>query len=533
MEAGQGTIAGFEFGRFRVLTHQRRLLADGAPIELGGRAFDVLMALIEASGVLVGKDTLMNRVWPGRIVEENNLQAHISALRKAFGADRDLIRTVSGRGYQFSGEIRAIACGQVSAGGGLPASLPPTNLPEPVSELIERDNDLGEILSLAAAQRLVTLTGAGGIGKTRLAIEAARRLLPKFADGVWLVELAPLSDPDLVPATIAAAAGLDLAEGEASTERVANALCAKQLLLVLDTCEHLIDVAAGMVETLLQANPTASVIVTSREPLRVEGEWIYRVPPLAVPAEGREGADELLRSSAARLFIDRVRAVQPDFSPERGAAVAIGAICRQLGGIPLAIELAAARVALLGVEHLANHLDDLLRLVTGGKRTAPPRHQTLQATLNWSYELLTDSERVTLRRLAVFSGSFSLRAASVVVASAEVAAPAVIDSLASLIAKSLVSAQVDGTATLYQLLEPIRAYALEKLADSGEHEAVAYRYAKYYGDLFAVAEAEWKTLTHPEWLADRGRCTDDLRATRDWTVSPVSEPPIIMARKAA
>jgi predicted ATPase len=352
------------------------------------------MALIEGQGAVVSKDALIDRVWPNRIVEESSLRVEISALRNAFGADRDLIRTISGRGYQFTGEVRTVAASpdtQAVAGTAVPVSAPrraPTNLQEPVSELIGRDVEFEEILDLAAAHRLVTLTGAGGIGKTRLGLELARRLLPKFADGVWAIELAPLSDPDLVPTTVATALGLDLADDVVSPERVANALAAKQLLLVLDNCEHLVGAAASMAEALLRANPTACVMATSREPLRAEGECLYRVPSLAVPTEGSRDAEDPLRYGAVRLFVARARAAEPQFSPDGHVTAAIAAICRHLDGIPLAIELAAARTNALGVEELAARLDDCFHLLTGGRRTALPRHQTLRATLDWSYQLL-------------------------------------------------------------------------------------------------------------------------------------------------
>ena len=244
--------AAIEFGRFSVLPHRREVLAAGRPLGVGGRAFDVLMVLIEASGAVVSKDTLMNRVWPDRIIEDNSLLHQISALRRAFAADRDLIRTIAGRGYQFTGEIRRVSArpdAQASAGMPEPAPAPlrsPTNLPEPVSELVGRDVELDEILDLAAAHRLITLTGAGGIGKTRLGFAAARQLLPRFADGVWAIELAPLSDPELVPVTLATTLGLELASGAASPLLVANALRVKQLMVVLDNCEHLVEAAARM-----------------------------------------------------------------------------------------------------------------------------------------------------------------------------------------------------------------------------------------------------------------------------------------------
>src|SRR6266851_1037876 len=378
MDPGQAPAA-IEFGRFRVLPHRRELLADGRPLELGGRAFDVLMALIEASGAVVSKDALMKRVWPERIVEENSLQAQISALRRALAGDRDLIRTIAGRGYQFTGESRTVSArpdAQATAGMPQPTpmpSRPPTNLPESVSELIGRDAELDAILGLSASHRLVTLTGAGGIGKTRLGFEVARHLLPRFADGVWAIELAPLSDPELVPVIVATALGLELASGTASPLSVANALRSKQLMLVLDNCEHVVDAAARTAEALLRANPAARVIATSREPLRAEGERVYPVPPLSVPTESSPDSEDPLQYAAVRLFVERARAAAPHFSSDARAAAAIAGICRRLDGIPLAIELAAARAAALGIEGLAARLDDRFRLLAGGHRTVMPR----------------------------------------------------------------------------------------------------------------------------------------------------------------
>src|SRR5712675_91546 len=528
-----------EFGRFRVLPRRRELVIEDRPLELGGRAFDVLLVLIEASGAVVSKDVLMERVWPDRIVEENNLQAQISALRRAFGADRDLIRTIAGRGYQFTGEIHTVSAGpnaQASAGMPQPRRTPPrppTNLPEPVSELIGRDVELDEILDLSASHRLVTLTGAGGIGKTRLGFAAAWRLLPRFADGVYAIELAPLADPELVPVVVATALGLELASGTASPQSVATALRAKQLMLVLDNCEHVVDAAARMAEALLRANPAVRVIATSREPLRVEGEWVYPVPPLAVPAEGSPESEDPLRYGAVRLFVERARAAMSSFSPDGRAAAAIAGICRHLDGIPLAIELAASRVAALGIEGLAARLDDRFTLLTGGHRTALPRHQTLRATLDWSHELLTEPECVVLRRLAIFAGGFTLQAASAVAADDEIAAPDVVDCVGSLVAKSLVTTAAGGATIRYRLLETTRAYGLEKLVEGGEFDAVARRHARRYLDLFEGAEAEAETRPTDEWLADHGPRIDNVRAALDWAFLPGGDASIGVALTAA
>jgi predicted ATPase/DNA-binding winged helix-turn-helix (wHTH) protein len=537
MEPAPELPAGYTFGRFRALPHHRELLADGRPVKLGGRAFDVLMALLEAHGAVLSKDALIRRVWSGRIVEENALQSQISALRAALGPDRDLIRTVSGRGYQLSGEIDiATAAPETYAHSGVvaaqPASVPPpTNVPEPVSELIGREEELSEILNLVAAHSLVTLTGAGGIGKTTLALALAPELRPHFADGVWLAEFSALADPGLVPATVAAAFGLEPGGGEVSVPRVAQALAGRRLLLVLDTCEHVIAAAATMAEAMLGAGSGPHIIATSREPLRAAGEWVYPVQPLAVPALDVAADDDPSRYGALRLFVERVRAAEPHFAPDRRLMAIIAAICRRLDGIPLAIELAAARASALGIEALAARLDDRFGLLTGGRRTALPRHQALRATLDWSYELLSGPEGVVLRRLAVFAGPFSLDAAAAVAASPELAARDVIEGLLGLVAKSLVVARGAGAVARYRLLDTTRAYALEKLEMSGER--LSHHHAEYYRHLFEQAEVECETRPTVEWLDDYGWCIDNLRAALDWAFSPGGDASIGVALTAA
>jgi predicted ATPase/DNA-binding winged helix-turn-helix (wHTH) protein len=536
MQFAPNGTAGVSFGRFLLLPHRRELLAGGEAIGLGARAFDVLMALVEARGEVVTKDVLAARVWPGQIIQDTALQSQISALRAALGADRDLIRTVSGRGYQFVGAIRddprRRVDGDVSiAAAPQPqASLPPTNLAEEVSELIGRDRELHEVEDLAASRRLVTLTGAGGIGKTRLAMSVAHRLMAPFDDGVWVVDFSSLSDAGLVPARIAMALGLDPG-GTVPRQQVARLLAVRRLLLVLDTCEHVVGAVAAMAEEVLRAGSAAHLIATSREPLRAEGEWIYPVLPLAVPAEDARDED-LQQYGAVRLFVERARAVEPHFAPDPRDLAAIAAICRRLDGIPLAIELAAAQTAAFGVEQLVARLRDRFDLLTGGRRTALPRHQTLRATLDWSYELLLEPARVILRRLGIFSGVFSLEAASAVAASPEIPPAHVVQGLSDLIAKSLVVTEMDHIAH-YRLLDTTRAYAVEKLAKSGENELLARRHAEYYCDLFERAEAESDTRQAAEWLADYGRKIDNLRVALDWAFSPIGHPSIGAALTAA
>jgi predicted ATPase/class 3 adenylate cyclase len=425
----------------------------------------------------------------------------------------------------------------------LPADFPPlhsgqplTNLPAPATDLIGRATELAEVADLVAAQRIVTLTGAGGIGKTRLGLEVARQRLPDFPDGVWLAELASLADAELVADAVATALGLELAGGIASPDGVARALGSKQLLLMLDNCEHVIERAACMAETLARANPKLRIMATSREPLRAEGEHLYQVPPLDVPAADAHDPDDVLRHGAVQLFVARARAAAPHFVPDARTAALIGAVCRHLDGIPLAIELAAARTATLGVEGVAARLDDRFRLLTGGHRTALPRHQTLRATLDWSYELLPGPERAVLCRLAIFAGSFTLEAATAIGASAEspdIAAVDVVDAVANLVAKSLVGAHVGAVGLRYRLLETTRAYAFEKLTESGELAQVARRHAAYYRDLFERAEAEWETRHIGDWLEEYRHWIDNVRAVLDWAFSPNGDASIGVALTAA
>jgi predicted ATPase/DNA-binding SARP family transcriptional activator len=408
-----------------------------------------------------------------------------------------------------------------------------TNLPASTTELIGRDATVAEVTTLLGTHRLVTLIGPGGIGKTRLAVEVARMLLPAYPDGAWVAELAPLTDPALVPVTVALALGLKLTVGAESPERVAAALGAKSLLLVLDNCEHVIEIAARMAEALLRANPRARVLATSREPLRTPGESAYRVVPLQVPTEGSAAHESILQSPAVQLFVARAQAADRRFSPDARSAAIAAAVCRRLDGMPLAIELAAACIAALGVEDLAARLNDRFRLLTSGHRTALPRHQTLRAALDWSYDLLSGTERAVLHRLAIFASPFTLEAASAVATTGDLDASAVVDGVANLAAKSLLVVEATGEVTRYRLLETTRAYALEKLGESDDLPAVARRHAEYYRDLFERAEAECETRSATEWLATYGRQIDNIRAALDWTFSPRGDTSIGVALTAA
>jgi predicted ATPase/DNA-binding winged helix-turn-helix (wHTH) protein len=512
---------------------RRELRLQGAAVPIGGRAFDIIEVLAQSAGQLVTKDELMDRVWPGAIVEDNTLQVHISAVRKALGSYRGMLKTESGRGYRLLGDwsIRhhrptgpsIVAFPKSGNAVPLPSmreapEATASNLPVLITGLIGRSASLPLIRELLSAYRVVTLTGPGGIGKTTLALHVACELRTDF-DGSWLVELASLSDPELVPSAAAAALGLKLGDIN-SSESVARAIGATRLLLLLDNCEHVVDAAAELAETLVRHCPRVTILATSRETLRIEGEYVYRVSPLDVPALTVEKPDDLLGHSSIELFIARMQAQDSSFTPDAATLPVVAEICRHLDGIPLAIEFAVARAATLGLPQIAAMLDDRFRLLTSGRRTAIPRHQTLRATLDWSYELLAEPERILLRRLAAFIGPFALEAISAVVTGPELAASAVLGGIAGLIEKSLLQVEISGATARHRLLDTTRVYALEKLHSSGEFQTVVRRHAEFYRDLFDRAEAESETRPIADWLEDYGWRIHNLRAALDWAFSP-------------
>src|SRR6202171_340284 len=446
---------------------QRELRAYGVPVPIGNRAFEIITVLVQSTGRLVSKDDLMGRVW-GAIVEENTIQVHISAIRKALGPDRGMLKTTSGRGYRLLGSWtmrqEQHASAELIYFEQARKSVRPflTNLPSRTSDLIGRDGAEQHLRNLLSAYRAVTLTGPGGIGKTSLALEVARNLFPTFQGDAWLIELVSLSDPNLVPSAVAGVLALKLGSKEISPRSVAAAIGGKKLLLVLDNCEHVVDSVASLAETVVRMCPRTTVLATSQEPLRIEGEHLCRVLPLDVPSQNPAEPYDILEHSSVQLFIARIMALRSDFSADGDSLTAISAICRHLDGIPLAIELAAARAATLGPQQVASRLDDRLALLTGGRRTALPRHQTLRATLDWSYELLPDWERRLLRHLAVFPAGFTLEAATAVTGDASSAGSTVVEGIANLVAKSLVTWDGSTPSNRWRLLETIGGDGLGK-----------------------------------------------------------------------
>lgn len=524
----------FVFGPFRFFPARQLLVEDDTPIRLGSRAMEILAALVERPGQLVSRDELTARVWPNTVVEESNLKVNVAALRRALGEGRlgrRYIATVSGRGYRFVAPVEHSAPGYAPALRSVGAERT-HNLPVALTRTIGRADTIAALLKKLPQRRFVTIVGPGGIGKTTVALAMAEALIGAYKHGVGFVDLAA-QDPHLVASAVASALGQTIHSGDALPALIAY-LRDRQTLVVLDSCEHVIDAAASLAEQIISGAPAVHILATSREPLRVKGEQVHRLSPLASPpASSRLSAVEALTFPAIQLFVERAAESLEGFELSDTDAPVVADICRKLEGIALAIELAATRVDTFGIYELSTLLSDRFRLLRQGRRTALARHRTLAAALDWSYELLSAEERVILRRLSVFAGAFALESASAVAAGAGVAASEVVEGVADLAAKSLVTADVSGAVVRYRLLDTTRAYALQKLTDSGELEAFVRRHAEHHRDLFERAETEWEAQSSAEWLAEYGTKLDDVRSALNWAFSASGEPLIGVALTAA
>ncbi len=511
------------FGPFHLVPSRRTLLEGERPVALGSRAFDLLVALTERPGQLLPASALMARVWHDTVVDAGSLRVHMTALRKALGEGRGgrrYIVNVPAQGYSFVAPVE-----HADAAAPCPPPVEPVQRPRTlpaVTPLLGRDAAIDEIVGRLGRHRCISIVGPGGMGKTALAAATAERAHAAHADGAVWLDLAPLTGGGQVATALASALGL-IADPAAPLAVLGTFLRDKHLLLVLDNCEHLVDHVAELAEQLLRVAARLHLLATSREALRIEGEWVHRLAPLGLPAADTGlTAAQALAWPAVQLFVERTSAGHDGFVFDDAAAAAAGEICRRLDGIPLAIELAAASVESLGVQGLAAHLGDRLALLTHGRRTALPRHQTLRATLDWSYALLAPPEQQLLRQLAVFRGAFPLDAALAVGAvPGGAGAPALAEALYNLVAKSMLSVDTTSEPVHYRLLESTRAYALEALAARGETAVAAQRHARYLESLFAAASA--RPLPPVQWLELHGRRIDDLRAALQWAFAPGGE----------
>lgn len=453
------------FGPFRLLPARQLLLEDETPVRLGSRSLEILTALVERGGELVSKNELMTRVWPDTVVDENSLRVHIASLRRALGdgqPGRRYVTNIPGRGYRFVAPV------DLSESDGMHAPKSTEtgrahNLPISQARAVGRGNTIGALLDQLPSRRLITIVGAGGIGKTTVALELAEALLQAYEDGVWFVDLAPLGDARLVPSTLASALGIAV-EAENTVSRLIDLLRHKKMLVVLDSCEHVVAAAAALAEQLLAGVPDIHILATSREPLRADGERVHRLSPLEIPPDPTGlSASEAISYSSVQLFVERAAASVDGFQLGDDEAPIVADICRKLGGVALAIELAAARIDAFGIRQLAVLLDDRLRILNQGRRTAQPRHRSLDAALDWSYEFLPETERVVLRRLSILPNAFTLDAA---IAVAGYDNTDIVDSIGNLVAKSLISADLGGAVVYYRLLDTTRAYAQRKRIES-------------------------------------------------------------------
>jgi predicted ATPase/DNA-binding winged helix-turn-helix (wHTH) protein len=522
MSTGPKTSAAreFSFGPFHLHATERRLLRAGQAVEIGSRALDILIALVEQAGEVIGKKALVARVWPDVIVEESSLRVHVAALRKALGDGLDgarYIANVPGRGYSF---VAPVATASTAPSIDAPAPQAPapersqiriaSTLPARLTRMIGRDAAVASLSEQLRRSRFVTIVGPGGIGKTTVAVSVAHLLSTEFANAIF-VDLAAVTDSAGVANGLASTLGLTVRK-EDPTQEILAFLRDANALLVLDNCEHVIESIGGLAERIFVQAPRVHILATSRELLNVEGEHVFALDPLETPASEHITAARALEYPSVQLFLERAGATSGPISLSDEDAPVVAEICRRLDGIALAVELAAGRVAVFGIRGTAELLEKQLALLWRGRRTALPRHQTLNATLDWSYNLLSDDEKVVLQRLSIFVGDFTLAGALAIVDEVDGSSSEAIEIVASLVAKSLVAMRITDGQPRYRLLEMVRAYAAQRLADSGEAQLIAARHARYFAQRCREAEA-------PGSVAVETRDLGNIRSALDWSFS--------------
>jgi non-specific serine/threonine protein kinase len=534
----------YRFGEFEADPAAYELRRNGRRVRLARQPMDLLLLLIERRQELVTREAMAKQLWGSEVFTDVDAGIHTAILRirQVLGDSSEaphFVQTVSGKGYRFIAPVEVVVLPS-------PARLPGVepgdervpeprrhNLPAELTSFVGRGKELRELSRMLTSSRLLSLTGAGGVGKTRLGVQLARELIERFPDGVWLVDLAPLTLPDLLAQTIAMALGVRESRERSMRDALVDALRDQRLLLVLDTCEHLIEACAALVEQLLNEAPALRVIATSREALAVPGEIVYRVPSLSLPdAAIPPLAETPSESEAIQLFVDRAMSIDPEFRAHDAPIDTIARICRRLDGIPLAIELAAARIAVLSPEQLESRLQDRFRLLTGGARTAVARQRTLEATVDWSHQLLSDQERVLFRRLAVFPASLTLKAAEKICAGHGIDPGEVLDLLAKLVAKSLLLFErVRAGERRYRMLETVRHYARDRLVEAGEIDDLLRCHFSYFWTEFRSAHTILRGAGQVQCLKRLDRELENVRAALDYGFGPsrVSEDGVELA----
>lgn len=508
----------FSFGDFVLIPARQLLLENETPVRIGSRALDILTALAERPGEIVTKRELLARAWPDTTVDESNLKVNMAALRRVLreGQQTQYIATVIGRGYRFVAPVRTAGWAGAPLAPGKD-SLSLHNLPSGTTRVVGRANTIATLCEDLIEARLVSIVGAGGVGKTTVALSLAEQSIGSVKDGIWFVDLAPLKDPGLIANAIATATGLT-----AQSANMLAALCdylrTREMLILLDSCEceHVIDAVAACADRILAEAPGVKILATSREPLRLKGERVRRLSGLGTPPISSElTASEALAFPAVELFADRATDRLESFTLRDSDAPVVAEICRRLDGLPLAIELAATQIDVFGVDGLYKQLDDRFRLLTGW-RAGPERHRTLAATLDWSYELLSEAEAALLRAVSLFASGFQVEDA-LAVSNASLAD--VLESLSQLAAKSLLAVDVSADVVSYRLLDTTRAYAIDRLQLAGEDQAVRRRHAEHVCAVLERAATEWTERSAREWGNAYRRFLDDLRDAAIWARS--------------
>lgn len=523
IERDAASVGQLSFGPFTFFPGRQLLVEGETPVSLGSRARAILLALLEHQGEVIGKTQLIQRAWPDTFVEEANLRVHIGALRRALGDGHDgrrYIVNIPGRGYSFVCPVERSNAARVR-------EIPPepnsdnSGLPPAPTRIVGRSETVQLVAALLREQRFVSLVGPGGIGKSTAAVGVAYEMLSSFSDGVCFVDLSALSDPQLVPAGVAAALGVGL-RSESPMQSLIAATRSRRLLLLLDSCEHVIETVSPLAEQLFSnGGEGLHILTTSREPLRVKGERIHRLSPLDVPPPTASiSSAEALAYPAVQLFVERAAASFDGFQFTDAEAPVVADLCRRLDGIALAIEIAAGRVESLGVAGLASRLDDRFRLQLQGRRTALRRHQTLSTLLDWSYALLPAFEQLVLRQLAILVGNFTMDDAVAIIADDEATDAEIVNAVANLVEKSLIAADVHGQQAHYRLLDTTRAYAAVKLAESGKAALLRRRHAEIFREALRKANLGWETQPAPAWIHDHWHLIDNVRAALEWAFSP-------------